>query len=71
MARGENNSAKIYLDQILVEFSDTPFAEQAKDSLETIATLPGEPERYFEWLASLFPESSRTRPLLEAKGDVK
>jgi outer membrane protein assembly factor BamD (BamD/ComL family) len=71
MARGENNSAKIYLDQILVEFPDTPFGEQAKASLETISTLPGEPTRYFQWLASIFPESSRTRPLLEAKGDVE
>ena len=71
MARGENNSAKIYFDQILIEFSDTPFGEQAKASLETIAPLPGEPTRHFQWLATLFPESSRTRPLLEAKGDVK
>ena len=71
IARGENNAAKVYLDQILVEFSDTPFADQAKASLAKIAPLPGEPTRHFQWLAEIFPESSRTRPLLEAKGDVK
>jgi len=69
--RGENNAAKVYLDQIVEDFSDTPFAEQAKSDLATVETLPGEPTRYFQWLAKMFPESSRTRPLLEAKGDVK
>lgn len=69
LKRGENTSAKIYLDQLLTEYSDTPFAEQARADTERIKDLPGEPVRYFQWLDRLFPESSRTRPLLESKPD--
>ena len=71
MNRGENNSAKIYLEQLKEDFSDTPFVEQANNDLSRISTLPGEPTRYFEGLAKVFPESSRTRPLLNSKDDVK
>jgi outer membrane protein assembly factor BamD (BamD/ComL family) len=69
MNRGENNAAKIYLDRILTEFSDTPFADTARSDLERIGALPGEPTRYFQWLNNLFPENSRTRPLLDSKSD--
>ncbi len=69
MNRGENNAAKFYLDRILTEFSDTPFADKARESQAKIAPLPGEPKRYFQWLADLFPENSKTKPLLESKAD--
>jgi TolA-binding protein len=67
--RGENNSAQFYLDQLLTEFSDTPFAESARKDKDRIAQLPGEPERYLQWLNKLFPENSRTKPLLDSKAD--
>ncbi len=69
MKRGENNAARIYLDKVLVEFNDTPFADQAREAQTEIAALPGEPQRYFQWLAAIFPENSKTRPLLESKAD--
>jgi len=69
MNRGENNAAKHYLDQILVEFSDTPFADKARDAQATIEPLPGEPKPYFKWLADQFPENSKTKPLLESKAE--
>jgi outer membrane protein assembly factor BamD (BamD/ComL family) len=67
--RGENNSAQFYLDQLLTEFSDTPFAETARTEKERISQLPGEPQRYFQWLNKLFPENSKTKPLLDSKED--
>ncbi len=67
--RGENNSAQFYLDQLLTEFSDTPFAETARIEKERISQLPGEPQRYFQWLNTLFPENSKTKPLLDSKED--
>ncbi len=69
MKRGENNAAKFYLDRILVEYNDTPFADQARESQSEIATLPGEPQPYFQWLTTIFPENSKTKPLLESKAD--
>jgi hypothetical protein len=69
MKRGENNAAKIYLDRLRVEYNDTPFADQARQAQSEIATLPGEPQRYFQWLAAIFPENSKTRPLLDSKAD--
>jgi outer membrane protein assembly factor BamD (BamD/ComL family) len=70
MKRGENNAAQVYLDRLLTEYSDTPFAEKAREDQARIKELPGEPTRYFQWLNRLFPESSRTKPLLESKTDA-
>lgn len=67
--RQENRAAQVYLDRILTEFSDTPFAEKARADQERIKSLPGEPQRHFQWLANLFPESSKTAPLLQSKDE--
>lgn len=69
MNRGENNAAKIYLDRLLTEYSDTPFGDKAREAKEKIVSKPGEPTRYFQWIADLFPENSKTKPLLESKAD--
>ncbi len=63
--REENNSAKIYLDQILVEYSDTPFAEKAREALKDLEGLPDDPPQRFQWIARWFPESDPVKPFLE------
>ncbi len=62
--RGENNSASVYLNRILTEYSDTPFAERARTALEELKELPGEPVQRFSWLANLFPEHDKVKPLI-------
>jgi outer membrane protein assembly factor BamD (BamD/ComL family) len=74
MKRGENNSARLYLNDVIKDFADTPFADQAKEALTKLEDLPGDPPQRFEWLADLFPESDRVKPLVavpEAKSDGK
>ncbi len=70
LKRGENNAARMYLDRLLTEYNDTPFAENARTAQEKIAEQPGEPTRHFQWLANAFPERKKTAPLLESKEDV-
>ncbi len=37
--RGENNSAKLFIDRILAEYADTPFADKAKAAQEKLGEL--------------------------------
>lgn len=69
LKRKENNAARRYLDRLLTEYSDTPFAEQARVAQTSIENLPGEPTRYLQWLANMFPEKKKTAPLLQSKSD--
>jgi outer membrane protein assembly factor BamD (BamD/ComL family) len=66
MLREENNAARVYLDQILTEYSDTPFADKARDAVEKIKDRPGVPPQRFQWLANMFPENDPVAPLLQA-----
>ncbi len=54
--RGENNSAKLFIDRILAEYADTPFADKAKAAQEKLGELPGEPKQQFQFLADLFAD---------------
>ncbi len=66
MLREENNAARVYLDRILTEYSDTPFADKARDAVEKIKDRPGVPPQRFQWLANMFPENDPVAPLLQA-----
>ncbi len=74
MKKGENNAARGYLNDVLKDYSDTPFAEKATEALAKIEDRPGDPPQRFEWLANMFPESDKVKPLIavpEAKPDGK
>lgn len=64
--RGENNAAKMYLDRILTEFNDTPFADKAREAQSKIDGRPGEPVQQFSWLANLFNDRDPVKEYLHS-----
>lgn len=64
-------SARFHLKQLEDEFSDTPFAEQAKQAQATIADKPDDPPQYLSPLAKLFPERGAERPWLQNTGEAR
>lgn len=62
--RQENNSARIYIDQILVEFSDTPFADKAREAQAKIKDLPDDPPERFRWISRWFPDPDPVKPFI-------
>jgi outer membrane protein assembly factor BamD (BamD/ComL family) len=64
MNRKENKSARLYFDRLLTEYSDTPFADDARAAVDQIKDLPGDPPQRFAWLANLFPDRDPVKPLI-------
>ncbi len=67
----EWGSAKYYLKILVKDFSDTPFAEQAQEKLDTLADRPDDPPQYLAPLAKLFPDRGAERPWLQNTGQSK
>jgi len=65
--RGENKSARMYLQEILDGYADTPFGEQAQERLAGLEGLPDDPTQHLVWLTRLFPDSDPVKPLLEGR----
>lgn len=65
ITRQENASAIFYLDQIINEFQDTPFAGDAKQAKERLADLPPDPPQHFKFLADWFGENEEDRPWMK------
>lgn len=63
--RGEYRAAVRCYQQIVTEFSDTPFAAQAKERLQRVQGLPPVPPQKLPWLISLFPAADKMEPILE------
>jgi outer membrane protein assembly factor BamD (BamD/ComL family) len=63
--RGEYRAAARCYQQIITEFSDTPFAERAQERLQQIQGLPPVPPQKLPWLISLFPAADKMKPILE------
>jgi outer membrane protein assembly factor BamD (BamD/ComL family) len=57
-------AAKFYYDILLDDFSDTPFAEKARERVAEIAGLPPRPEQKLQWLVEMFPERGIQKPLV-------
>jgi outer membrane protein assembly factor BamD (BamD/ComL family) len=64
--RREFRAAHIYYDTIVHDFADTPFAEQSTQRMAEIVSLPAVPPQKLPWLVSLFPESDKVKPLIQA-----
>jgi outer membrane protein assembly factor BamD (BamD/ComL family) len=60
--RQENGSARFHYNRILEEYSDTPFADQARESLTEMEGTPDDPPQYFKPLIWMFGNSSDDRP---------
>ncbi len=70
--RQEYGAARFYLDIVLKNYHDTPFAEQAREEIGQLAGKPRVPPQRMAWLVNLFPDSDTAKPLLAtAPGDTK
>ncbi len=67
MNREQNGAAIGYLNQIVSDYEETPFAEEARKELAQMGERPLDPERHFSWLADLVP---RTDPVSQIRSQV-
>lgn len=65
--RREFGAARVYYDEILTEYPDTPFAEQTRERLGEIVGKPNVPPQRLSWLVNLFPSTDTQTPLLATK----
>ena len=65
--RGENKAARYYLQQIVDDYADTPFGDQAKQRLAELQGAQDDPTQYLEWLTRLFPDADPAKPLIESR----
>jgi outer membrane protein assembly factor BamD (BamD/ComL family) len=68
--RGEFGGARYYYDIVIREFDDTPLAARAQQRSSEIAPKPEKTEKPFRWVANIFPESDKLKPILD-KATVK
>ncbi|MDP7016327.1 MAG: tetratricopeptide repeat protein [Pirellulaceae bacterium] len=61
---GQNRAAGMSYRQLLDEFADTPFAQQAQIELAQVATEPPKPPQRLSWLVNAFPSHEDTKPLI-------
>ncbi len=61
--RSEYRAARQYYEEILLEHSDTPFADIARERLEATEELQPVPDQPLAWLTKVFPDSKSTKPL--------
>ncbi len=66
--QSENASARFHYERILKDFSDTPFAEQARDALEQIAEAPDHPKQRFQALIWMLGGTADDRPWRDQAG---
>jgi outer membrane protein assembly factor BamD (BamD/ComL family) len=62
--KAEYGAARIYFNTIVNNYSDTPFAENARTRLEEIRGEPDVPPQRMKWLVDLFPQRQTVRPLM-------
>ncbi len=63
--RGENRAAKFHYQQIVRDYSDTPFAERAVEHIRELGGEPDVPPQRLSWLVDVFPSSDgQDEPLI-------
>lgn len=68
--RGEYGAARFYYDVLAKEYSQTPFAEQAQESIAAIADKPDVPPQRLKWLVDVFPEEENVQPIIATSPDT-
>lgn len=63
--RNENGSAKFHYQKIVEEYSDTEFAEEAREELSKLEGQPDDPPQRFKPLIWLFQANDDKRPWLD------
>lgn len=62
--------AKIYYDELLEKFPNTPFAQQARERLVAIQDKPEVRPQRLAFLAKLFPPAQPQKPLFTTEGEI-
>jgi len=62
----EYAAAKIYCDRILEDFSDTPFADKAREIIGKGDGKPAVPTPYMSWMTTVFPTRDKIGPIVKA-----
>lgn len=63
--------AKVYYEQLLVDYPNTPFADQARERLSEISGKPEVAPQRLKFLAKLFPAAKPTKPLMTSQGVIR
>ena len=61
--RQEYRASAFYLDQVAREYTDTPFADDAKERIAAHTSDPPVPPQKLEWLVEMFPKREIAKPL--------
>ncbi len=69
--RGEYRAAVSHYDVVVRKFSDTHFAERARNRIPEIQKLPPVPPQMLPWLVNALPESDDIKPLVQAAAKDK
>jgi outer membrane protein assembly factor BamD (BamD/ComL family) len=69
LRRKEYGAAQLYLETLLNEYGDTPFAERARDEAAGMKGKPRVPADRWGWLVDLFPDSNSVQPLVPVDAD--
>lgn len=64
--RTEYGASNYYFQQILKDFADTPFVEQAQQHMQEHAGKPPVPPQPLEWLTQVFPKTQPQKPLIKS-----
>lgn len=54
-----HRAARYYYESVMRNYSDTAYADLARERMGDIADLPDEPRNYFAWLEDVLPETKR------------
>ncbi len=61
--RQEYRASAFYLEQLAREYTDTPFADDARERIAAHANDPPVPPQQLEWLVEMFPKREIAKPL--------
>ena len=64
--RSEYGAARLYYESLLADYSETPFADRARQRMQQIGREPDVPKQPLSWLVKMFPETDTVKPLLES-----
>lgn len=69
--QGKYGAARVYYNQLLAEFPDTPQADVARERLAEIEDYPAFPKQRLGWLTKIFPDQERSTPLETTQPSVQ
>ena len=62
--RKQYKAARLHYQQLLEDYPETPFSQQARDRLTQISDHPDSPPQAVPWLVKIFPDEETVKPLI-------